>query len=67
MRSSKLIIESIAQKVMAKFGFGHRFHGLGGGTCSNAIFEWIGKLHTMVDHKPSMPTKTKGYHEAPHI
>jgi hypothetical protein len=28
MNSSKRIIESIAQKVMAKSGFGHRFHDL---------------------------------------
>ena len=28
MRSSKLIVESDAQKVIAKFGFGHRFHDL---------------------------------------
>ena len=28
MRSSKLIIKSIAQNVMAKFGFGQRFHNL---------------------------------------
>jgi hypothetical protein len=26
--SSKIIIESIAQKVMTIFGYGHRFHGL---------------------------------------
>ena len=28
MRSSKPIINSTSQKVMAKFGFGHRFHDL---------------------------------------
>ena len=28
MKSSKLIIKSIAQKVMTKFGFGYRFHNL---------------------------------------
>ena len=28
MRSTKLIIIGIAQKVMAKFGFGPRFHDL---------------------------------------
>ena len=28
MRSSKHIIKSIAQKVMANFGLGHRFHDL---------------------------------------
>ena len=28
MTSSKLIIKSIAQKVMAKFGFGRKFHDL---------------------------------------
>ena len=28
MRSSKLIIKSIAQKVMAKYGFGGKFHHL---------------------------------------
>lgn len=31
----------------------------GGGTCLDAIYEWMGKLHTTVDHKPSMSTKTK--------
>ena len=28
MRSSKIIIKNITQKVMAKFGFGCRFHEL---------------------------------------
>ena len=28
MRSSKLILKSIAQKVMSKFGFARRFHDL---------------------------------------
>ena len=28
MRFSKLIIKSIAQKGMAKFGYGHKFHDL---------------------------------------
>ena len=28
MRSSKVIIKSIAQKVMVNFGFEHRFHDL---------------------------------------
>ena len=28
MRSSKLIVKSIAQKVMARFGFGRTFHDL---------------------------------------
>jgi hypothetical protein len=28
MRPSKFITETIAQKMMAKFGFGHRYHDL---------------------------------------